>query len=254
MRKPLRLLLILAFLMPAFLVSGQVNVRDSVINTPIAYAAYGFHFLGGDIAEMFGPSSTLGAGIGFKTKQNIYFGIEYNYLWGGKVKNGDEIIRNILTHDGQIIGQNGEYAIFQFFLRGHTIWGQVGKLFPVLSPNPNSGIMLKLGLGYIQHRMFIGVQDNTALQLKGDYKKGYDHLTTGFGLNESIGYLFLGDSRMWNFYAGFEFSQAWTKNRRDINFDTRQNDDSQHLDLFYGIKIGWVIPLYRRAPTGYYIN
>ena len=111
---------------------------------------------------------------------------------------------------------------------------------------------MQAGLGYVQHRMFVGVQDNTALQLTGDYKKGYDRLTSGFGLTESIGYFFLGDSRMWNFYAGFEFSQAWTRNRRDMDFDTRQKDDSQKLDLFYGIKIGWVIPMYRRAPQQYF--
>lgn len=254
MKKIIHPLLILCLMLAAMPLAGQVNVRDSVINTPLVYGAYGFHILGGDIADRYGPSSTIGAGLGFKTRKNVYFGVEYNYLWGGMVKGGNEILKDILTSDGQIIGQGGEYAIFQYFLRGHTLWGQAGKLFPVLSPNPNSGIMVKLGVGYIQHRMFVGVQENTALQLSGDYKKGYDRFTSGFGLNQSIGYLFLGDSRMWNFYAGFEFSQAWTKNRRDMNFDTRQKDDSQHLDLFYGIKIGWVIPLYRRAPTGYYIN
>ncbi len=240
--------------MSGFIVSGQVNVRDSAINTPIVYAAYGFSALGGDIADAFGPSSTLGAGIGFKTNKNFYYSFEYNYLWGGKVKNGDEILQHILTHDGNLIGQNGEFAIFQYFQRGHTLWGRVGKLFPVLSHNPNSGIMIQLGVGYVQHRMFVGIQDNTALQLKGDYKKGYDRLTSGFGLTQSLGYFFLGDSRMWNFYAGFEFSQAWTKNRRDVNFDTRMKDDSQHIDLFYGIKVAWVIPLYRRAPQQYFYN
>jgi len=254
MRKLLRPILIFTFLMPALLVSGQVNVRDSAIYTPIIYAAYGFHMLGGDIADSYGPSSTLGAGIGLKTKKNFYYGFEYNYLWGGKVKNGDEILQYILTTDGNLIGQSGEFAIFQYMLRGHTMWARVGKLFPVISPNPNSGIMLQGGIGYIQHRMFISVQDNTALQVAGDYKLGYDRLTSGFGLTQSLGYLFLGDSRMWNFYAGLEFSQAWTKNRRDVNFDTRVKDDSQHLDLFFGFKIGWVIPLYRRAPQQYFYN
>lgn len=254
MKKLLRPLLILAFLLPAFLASGQVNVRDSAIYTPIIYGAYGFHILDGDIAEMFGPSSTIGAGIGFKTKSNFYIGLEYNYLWGGKVKQGDEILQNILTSDGQLIGQNGEYAIFQFMQRGHALWLKGGKLFPVFSPNPNSGVKLQLGVGYIQHKMFISVQDNTAKQVDGDYKKGYDRFHDGFGLTQSIGYLFLGDSRIWNFYAGFEFSQAFTKNRRDVNFDTRMPDNASKVDLFYGIKIAWVIPLYRRAPTGYYIN
>ncbi|RLD82103.1 MAG: hypothetical protein DRJ15_02500 [Bacteroidetes bacterium] len=242
----------LVFVMPVFLASGQVNVRDSAIYTPIIYAAYSINMLGGDIADMYGASSTLGAGIGYKTKKNVYYSFEYNYLWGGNVKQGDEILQYILTQDGQLIGQSGEYAIFQYFLRGHTVWGRVGKLFPVLSPNPNSGILLQGGGGWVQHRMFVSVQDNTALQLKDDYKKGYDRLHSGFGLTQSIGYLFLGDSRMWNFYAGFEFSQAWTKNQRDVNFDTRVKDDTQKLDLFYGFKIGWVIPMYRRAPVGYY--
>jgi hypothetical protein len=254
MKKHLHLLLFVLLILPSILAYGQVNVRDSAINTPLVYGTYGFHILDGDIADMFGPSSTIGGGIAFKTKKNIYFGLEYNNLWGGKVKQGDEILQHILTTDGQIIGQAGEYAIFQFFERGYTIWGQVGKLFPVFSPNPNSGILLRLGGGYVQHRMHIGVQDNVALQLKDDYKKGYDRLTTGYGLNQFLGYMFLGDTRIWNFFGGFEFSQAWTKSRRDINFDTRMKDDEQKFDLFFGIKVGWIIPLYRRAATGYYYN
>jgi len=103
----------LVFVMPVFLASGQVNVRDSAIYTPIIYAAYSINMLGGDIADMYGASSTLGAGIGYKTKKNVYYSFEYNYLWGGNVKQGDEILQYILTQDGQLIGQSGEYAIFQ---------------------------------------------------------------------------------------------------------------------------------------------
>lgn len=244
--------MILAFITPWISTTAQVNVRDSAIYTPLVYAGYGYYMLGGDIADMYGGSSTLGAGIGYKTKSNIYFGIEYNYLWGGKVKLGDEILKNILTSDGQLISQGGEYAIFQYMQRGHTMWMKAGKLFPVFSPNPNSGLIVNLGVGYIQHRMYISVQDNNALQVDGDYKKGYDRLHAGFGLTESIGYLFLGDSRIWNFYGALEFAQAWTKNQRDVDFDTRVKDDTQKLDLFFGFKLTWVIPLYRRAPTGYY--
>lgn len=252
MKKLLRSILILLFIFPALNVAAQVNVRDSAIFTPLVYAGYGFNIVGGDFADMYGNSSTLGAGIGYKTRSNVFIGLEYDYLWGGRVKQGDQILKDILTSDGQLIGQGGEYAIFQYMLRGHMLFAKAGKLFPVFSPNPNSGIQVLLGAGYIQHRMFISVQDNNALQVYGDYKKGYDRLHDGFGLSQSIGYLFLGDSRIWNFYGGLEFKQAWTKNRRDIDFDTRVKDDAQKLDLFFGFKIYWVIPLYRRAPTGYY--
>lgn len=249
--------LILPFLLVAFIfsfkqVSAQANVRDSSIKMPLIYATYGFHILGGDIADMFGPSSTIGAGFGFKTKSNIYIGAEYNYLFGGKAKQGDEIIAELLTHDGQLIGQGGEYATFQYYERGHIFWLQVGKIFPVFNSNPNSGFMIKGGVGFVQHRMDVSVQENTALQLSGDYKYGYDRLTRGIGLNQFIGYMFIGNSRVWNFYGGLDFSQAWTKNVRDINFDTREHDGSQHLDLFYGFKIGWIIPVYRSAPADYY--
>ncbi|MEN8226349.1 MAG: hypothetical protein ABFS05_13415 [Bacteroidota bacterium] len=253
-RKLILPLLSFAFIFPVIISHGQANVRDSVINAPIAYASYGFHGLGGDISKMYGPSSTIGGGMGYKSKKNIYFGLEYSYLFGAKVKGGDEIMADILTGDGQIIGQGGEYAIFQYYQRGHILWAQAGKLFPVMARNPNSGLLVKFGLGFIQHRMDVSVQDNTALQLSGDYKFGYDRLTRGVGLNQFIGYLFIGDSRIWNFYAGLDFSQAWTKNVRDINFDTRKKDDSQHLDLFFGFKIGWVIPVYRQAPADYYYN
>ncbi len=71
-------------------------------------------------------------------------------------------------------------------------------------------------------------------------------------INEFIGYLFLGKTRILNFYAGFEFVQAWTKNRRDVNFDTGEKDDKLRFDILTGFKIGWVIPLYKRTPSDYY--
>jgi hypothetical protein len=252
MKKHIRLFLFIVTFLAVSGTNAQVNVRDSCISTPIMYGVYGFHFLSGDISDMYGNSSTIGAGLGYKLDNNIYFGLEYSYLFGGKVKNGDEILQDILTEDGQLIGQGGEYAIFQYMQRGHIIWAQVGKIFPVFSPNPNSGILIKLGAGFTQHRMDVSVQENTAPQVKDDYKYGYDRLTRGFGLNQFIGYQYLGDSRIWNFYGGLDFSQAWTKNVRDLNFDTRQKDNSQHLDLYFGFKIGWIIPFYRQAPSGYY--
>lgn len=254
MKKRLLSSLVFLFLILPFISVGQVNVKDSAIFTPIAYATYGFYGLGGDISDMFGPSSTIGAGLGFKTKSNIYFGFEYNYLWGGKVKQGDEILQQILTNDGQLIAQSGEYAIFQFMQRGHMIWGHIGKLIPILSPNPNSGFMIRAGVGYVQHKMFISVQDNNALQVDGDYKKGYDRLHGGLGLDQFIGYMYMGNTRIWNFYVGFECSQAWTRNMRDVNFDTGLKDDQVKFDLFYGLKVGWILPLYRRAPEAYYFN
>ena len=76
----------------------------------------------------------------------------------------------------------------------------------------------------------------------------------------------MGRRRVANFYAGFEFYQAFTKSLRDrvfdqVVYDSNSNtykvvgkDKNSYLDLFFGIKVGWMLPIYRRAPDKYYYN
>lgn len=189
----------------------------------------------------------------FKAKSNWTFGIEYGHIWWNEVKNGDSILKHILTEDGQIIDIGGLYAVFDLFGRGFTITGQVGKLIPVLSHNDNSGILLKAGIGYMQHWVRIQVKEQESVPwLSGDYVKGYDRLSSGLTLNQFIGYSYIGNSRVWNFYGGFEFTQGFTRNQRDIDFDTRIKDDKSRVDLIFGIKIGWMIPVYRNTKSDFY--
>ncbi len=147
----------------------------------------------------------------------------------------------------------GNYASYSIYERGYYISARIGKLIPVLSPNPNSGITLIGSLGYLQHKIRIEVAENTAPQLLDDYKKGYDRLAGGFGLSEFVGYTYLSNSKLLNFYLGFEINQAWTKPKRDVNFDTGLPDELQNrFDVLYGIKIGWIVPLFKRMPEKYY--
>ena len=110
------------------------------------------------------------------------------------------------------------------------------------------------------------ILESNAILLKDDYGKGYDRLTGGLNFNQFIGYFYMGNTRVLNFYAGFEFYQAFTKCLRDRNFDQLLydpatdtyevigKDNSNKIDLFFGIKIGWMIPVYNRAPDNYYYN
>lgn len=247
-----KLLSIAAFLIISQAYS-QVSVRDSSISMPIVYGFYSYQIPGGDLADRFGHSSSIGAGFMFKTKSNWTFGIEYGHIWWNGVKDGDSILKHILTEDGQIIDIGGLYAVFDLFGRGFTVTGQVGKLIPVLSPNDNSGILLKAGIGYMQHWVRIQVKEQESVPwLSGDYAKGYDRLSSGLTLNQFIGYSYIGNSRVWNFYGGFEFTQGFTRNQRDIDFDTRIKDDKSRVDLIFGIKIGWMIPVYRNIKSDFY--
>ena len=123
----------------------------------------------------------------------------------------------------------------------------------VLSPNPNSGIIIKAGVGYIQHWIRIRInEDKTIPSFEGDYAKGYDRLSSGLAISEFIGYLYMGNTRVLNFFVGFEFMQSWTTNRREVNFDTGMKDDGNRFDALNGFKIGWIIPIYKRTPKEYY--
>jgi hypothetical protein len=245
--------LLILFAFSALHSFSQVNLKDSSIVAPMFYATYAYQWPGGDLAKRYGSNSSIGGGFMVKTKSNWLIGAEGNYLFGENVKDGDSLLRNISTPDGFVINQNGFYAEIGYAERGFTVFGKFGKVFPVLSPNPNCGPMVMLGLGYLQNKIRIHDGDNSAAQVQGDYKKGYDRLNSGMALSGSIGYIYLSASRLLNFSLNFEFIQAWTKFRRDRNFDTGLQDKSSLSSQFYGIRLKWIIPVYKRMPKSYYL-
>jgi hypothetical protein len=215
--------------------NSQVSIKDSSIFTTMFYAAYSIQFKGGDLSRRFGANSSIGGGIMFKTKSNWLFGAEGNFLFGGSVKNSDSLLRNISTPDGFIIDANGYFADVLFYERGYSIYGKFGKIIPVFAPNPNSGLTIMAGAGYLQNKIRIHNPGNVAPQIYGDYKKGYDHLNSGIAINGSIGYTYMSSSRLLNFYGGFEFIQSWTKSRREYDFElgVKETTNYLHLSLFF---------------------
>jgi hypothetical protein len=250
-RKILLPFFVLQFLtFPAF---SQVSIHDSSIVAPMIYGTYAYQWPGGDLAQRYGSNSSIGGGFMVKLKSNWVIGAEGNYLFGGTVKNGDSLLKNISTKDGFVINANGYYADITYSERGFNVFLKVGKVFPVISPNPNSGPEVMLGVGFIQNKIRLHDGDNTAPQIFGDYKKGYDRLNNGMALSASVGYMYLSDSRLLNVYVGFEFMQAWTKYRRERNFDTGMQDNSTLSSQFYGLRMKWIIPVYKRKPKDMYL-
>jgi len=240
------------FLLTITAVKAQVDVRDSAVSVFIPNFAYSFQIPGGDVANWYGVNSTIGGGFMFKTRSNILLSLDANFIFGNDVKNADTILWMVETQSGHIIDGNGTYALYSLDERGYSINFRIGKIFNVLSPNPNSGIFVMLGTGYIAHRMKIDNQDNTAPQISDDYAKGYDNLIGGLNLNQFVGYFYMGRSRIANFYLGFEFYQCFTKSQRDYNFSLMQKNNANYVDFFYGIRLGWMIPVFNRAPDPYY--
>ncbi len=226
---------------------GQKTETDSIFSIPMIYFNYTLQFPGGDLVDRFGISNGVGGGFQWKTHKNLIFGIEYNYIFGGDIKNEDQLMSNIKTHNGQIIDNGGTFANYTTSERGFFTSLKFGKVIPVSKKNRNSGIVIMGSIGYLQHRIRIENIDNIAPQIEGDYEYGYDRLAGGFSIGESIGYLYIGNSKLLNFYAGFEFVQGFTKPKRKVNFDTREPDPVQNrMDMLNGIKVAWIFTIGKR--------
>lgn len=231
---------------------SQVSVRDSVVFSPLIDFSYAFKIPGEDLATRFGNHSEIGISFLIKTKKNFLFGIDWNYLFGNTVKESD-FADEFRDGTGAILGNNGLYSEIYFTERGYSLSGKVGKILPLLEVNPNSGVMVMLGFGILQHKIKMEDRFQEVPLLSGDgYYQGYDRLSNGFMVSEFIGYRLLSNRRLINIFGGIEFSQAWTKNRRDLNFDSGMPDNAQRMDIQTGVRLGFTLPLYKQTTQEYY--
>lgn len=231
---------------------AQINLSDSCAFVPMFSVVYSFQIPGGDMTGQFGVNSTIGGDFKIKTTKNWVFGVDYNYIFGSDIKQLDQLASLIRTEGGEIIDGNGTFALWDVFERGFSMNLKFGKIFPVFGSNPNSGLMLLGSGGYLQHKYKFDVENKTAPQLRDDYARGYDRLRGGVSTSEFIGYIYMGSSKVVNFFAGLEFVQAWTKDYRSYDFNTLQYTDGHYFDAFFGVKVGWFIPLHKRTPRKYY--
>lgn len=229
---------------------GQANLKDSSLFITSIRVSFAPQLPGGNMVSRFGLNSNLGLHVDLKTRSSFLFGIEGNFLFGNKVK--EDVLSILRTDDSAIIDQNGNYAKVLTLERGFIVNAYGGYLIRKLSPNPNSGILIKVGFGFMQHKIRIEHNKNPVPALEGEYVKGYDRLTNGWNISEFIGYQLLSNSKFINFFAGFEFVQGFTQSRRDWNTDQMKADNTKRIDLLSGLRIGWIIPLYKRAPKAFY--
>ncbi|MCF8331809.1 MAG: hypothetical protein K9H84_05100 [Bacteroidales bacterium] len=242
----------LAFILSIGGLHAQKSVMDTLVNVSMIQIDFGFQKPGNDLANRYGVNTTAGISFMYKTQNNWLLGANFSYIFSENVLNKDQILSNISTSNGQIIDGNGMFTTVKYHERGFYTHLSAGKLFPVLGPNDNSGLFFTGGVGLLQHKTLIQNPENKAPQISHEYVKGYDRLTNGLAISELIGYKHLGNNKLLSFYVGFEMIQAWTKSRRDYNFNTMQKDTKDRFDTLFGIRFGWIIPLYGKSSDQYY--
>jgi len=206
----------------------------------------------GELSNRFGFSNNAGLNISIKVNRNWLIGVEGAYLFGSVVKENPLI--NISTQStGQIISQDGSLNNLRLQLSGFEIDLRVGKLIPIQKKkHPNSGMVISLAPGFIQHKIFINANANNIPQLTSTYKTGYDRLTNGAMVSGGFGYMYLEKKRFLSFYAGLDFAAGFTQERRNWNFDLMSADTHHRLDMLIGFKFAWIIPVFTNRDSEVY--
>lgn len=228
----------------------QKSMKDSVYRVLIVGLHLEGQMPGGDMAKRFGNSMSAGMPVFFKTRKNLLFGIEGNVFFSTNVK--EQPLTNLYTPELTITDANGNPGGIRFSERGFNIYGMFGGIINKLGHNKNSGLMLLAGGGYLWHKILMYDVGKNIPQIHGNLMKGYDRLTGGISANQFIGYMWISQNKIANFYFGFEFQEGFTKGLRGWQYDLMAKDDKQRLDLLYGFRFGWLLPLYKKAPKEFY--
>ena len=231
----------------------QANAQDGLFSLERAPARKGvvFGFNGGvdfpfaDMADRFGTSYRVGGEIFYKTKSNWLFGAKFDYLFGNKIKE-DSLMINISDPNGAFISQIGQRVGVTIFERGFLTGIEAGKIFPIGRVSGDNGIMTMTTVGLMQHKIFIRDRDDIISPIKGDYKKGYDRLTNGTFIEQYVGYVYYDPKGLVNFNIGIDFVAGFTKGRRDFLYDVMRTDNNARVDILFGIRAGWYLPIFKR--------
>jgi len=212
-----------------------------------------FDIPAGDMAKRFGISYRLGPSLHYKTSKNWMFGVRADFILGTKIKE-DSFMVGIKDNGGTLINQDGQRLGVNTWERGYKIGVEVGKIINMSRTSGDNGIMLLTSAGFLQHKITIQDKGESIIEVRGDYRKGYDRLTNGGYIEQYVGYLYLSDNGLINFHLGLDVMWGFTQGRRDFLFDVRKPGNDKRNDILIGIRGGWILPAFKRKSEEFYFE
>lgn len=208
----------------------------------------------GDAGELYGTYANVGFSYAYKSRTNVLIGADFNYLFSDNVKNPNSLMRELRTSAGHIINREGEFVNYVLQTRGFATGFYGGMIFPIIGPNPNSGLEVRFGVDYIEHRTRIETRQDDFPPLEGEPLKGYDRKRAGIGLTQFIGYRHFSNNNFANFFVGIDIIEGFTTDYRSYNIDEMRVTNDDYLDFFVGVRVGWVLPVYKRMADKFYFD
>ena len=239
----MRIALFLILLSSCFYLAAQDSsgIKPAAVMIDLAY---GMQEPGGTMKKDFYYNFNIGARVAYLSPRNWIFSVGGEWLFQDLVKT--DVLKPLRESNGHIIETTGRMGLTQLGQRGFMVLGQAGKLIQLGKRSRVHNLELRFGAGYLQHwfRIRLLGRPEELPPLFEDYKKGYDRLTSGFALNQYIGYRYMSPSKLVNLFIGLDFTQGFTRNRRFWNFDTRMADNSLHYDILTGFRDVFCIPIF----------
>lgn len=220
----------------------KFDPSTAILFAPIYTAQFPF----GNMADRFGFNNLFGMQIAYKLKKNWLIAVEGNFLFGTKLRD-NYVLDNISTTTGQFISQNNDLIRVRSQEQGCNIKVEFGKIIPFSTKYPDAGLLIMTGGGYLQHKIAINVKESSLPQLSKTYRKGYDRLCSGPIISQFIGGVFLARRKFISAYAGLQFDVGFTQNRRNFDFYSMQKLSEKRIDMFLGVRVGWIIPVFIQA-------
>ena len=238
----MRIITLLTFLFSSTSLIGQDKQNLFFIS-----ANYDLQIPLSDLKADYGLSSGVGFDVSMLTTENVYWSISNSFMFGNNV-NDTTILDHLMDENRNIVDQNGQIADITLQQRGFNSNIRLGYLHPTF--NETSGIFAYGFVGFHQHKTRIDVRNTSVPQLNEDYKKIYDHLRNGLSTGAFLGIMHISQKNFTHFYAGLEYTKAFSQNRRTTNFHPVK--EGNYNDSFLSFKLGWIIPISKRSVKEFY--
>lgn len=199
----------------------------------------GYQFTLFDLSARYGSHGVLQGAIHLK-KKAWELGPTINYIYGSVVK--EDVLKSLRSVEGDLIGEDHQIAIVDLRQRGLSLGLNIAYALRLRDGHTVVAAVQPL---WMAHWIRFQNSGNTFRPIQGIYRYGYDRLSSGLGLLQSLGYRYQSKSKLINFEVAIQLTEANTRLKRNIQLDAGYQDPGKRLDGYLGIVAKWIIPIYR---------
>jgi len=226
-----------SFLVVVFtLISICLFSQDDGMHNINLQSSFLYEFPGGDLVKRYGPISKFEFKTEYLSNRNFAFYFKAGVRINQNVK--EDILASTRTSEGFVIGVNGFYADVFGRKRGYDLGLGWDKLVAIKSQFLRFGIAAT----YTTHWINFVDDSRSVPQIEGLSGHFYDRFVSGFGIEENLQFQYNTSSNRAGFLLGLQIGQAFTTEHR---YELLGEDAKKmRLDLYYGIKLTYLLPLY----------